>query len=1058
MKQEKDRWEERFRALSKKHEELQLESKDKDALIELLEDPVTKRQREPEVSSSSIPQPSVAWKKINHGTFGAREQRTEGQAAQSQASPTPANSPQRTVISEVATSTMSAAAHFAPATSAGFPWGMPPNFMPEGFAPTFASMTASSPVMSVPPPVVHTSCPDVYEKMDEMKDQFLEMRKELRTLRGKDLFGKSVTELCLVPNVKILVKFKVHDFEKYKGNTCPLGHLMMYARKMSTQTDNDQLLIHYFQDNLTGVALRWYMGLDSASIRTFNNLREAFVKQYKYNVDMSPDRDQLSAPSDLTKMVNMGMRLEEGVQEGRLSRDEASSSKRYDSSFGKKKDNEANAVISGRQRRTQIRRSQPSRAPRHDIENSYPLIYEVQKLTKSGMVSFEDQAPNVKANPFPAHGNSSVNMVDGCLGEFKVFDVRFIPRGCEVVKRDIQRLMDEGMIQIVQSRHVDDDVNVIVLIFKKPERLVIQYDNNNSHNVSNRSVSSLVIRLACPVPYSSDKVVPYQYNATMIKDGQEVTLPTTSSAVSIADVTKVTGSGRVFRSVFPKDKEVSVVGKKVEVLVVDPVSASKGKSGESSDLKANDNDEVLRLIKRSELNKLEQLLQTPSKILVLSLLMNSEAHREALQRVLEQAFVEHDIIVDQFDHILANNTSCNNLSFCDEELPEEGRNHNLALHISQNCKEDALSNVLLDTGFSLNVLPKSTLSKLSYQGVPMRYSGVIVKSFDGSCKTVIGEVYLLVKRGLSDFQITFQVMDIHPTYTCLLGRPWIHEAGDVTSTLHQKLKFVKSGKLVIVGGEKALLVIHLSSFSYVEAEDEDAKKIVEERNIDQWGRIVEVSNNKGRTGLGSQRGSSTARSEDMQLSFHSGWFIHGNEQHLVVVLEDDEEKNYTNFVTYGMACNNWTTVDIPVILHQSKLVPNPIEYNDPSPSPNFELPVFEAEEESDEEVSDELSRLLEQDEKTIQLFEEQIELVNLGSEDDVKEVKIGSRLCPDVKKGLIDLPREYLDVFAWSYQDMPGLDSEIVEHRLPLKPECLPVKQKLRRMHPDMAVKIKEEV
>ena len=65
MKQEKDMWEERFHALSKKHEELQLESKDKDALIELLEDRVTKKQRESEVSSSSsMPQPSVAWKKI----------------------------------------------------------------------------------------------------------------------------------------------------------------------------------------------------------------------------------------------------------------------------------------------------------------------------------------------------------------------------------------------------------------------------------------------------------------------------------------------------------------------------------------------------------------------------------------------------------------------------------------------------------------------------------------------------------------------------------------------------------------------------------------------------------------------------------------------------------------------------------------------------------------------------------------------------------------------------------------------------------------------------------
>ena len=45
--------------------------------------------------------------------------------------------------------------------------------------------------------------PYVYEKMDEMKYQLLELRKELKTLRGKYMFGKSATELCLVPNVKI---------------------------------------------------------------------------------------------------------------------------------------------------------------------------------------------------------------------------------------------------------------------------------------------------------------------------------------------------------------------------------------------------------------------------------------------------------------------------------------------------------------------------------------------------------------------------------------------------------------------------------------------------------------------------------------------------------------------------------------------------------------------------------------------------------------------------------------------------------------------------------------
>ena len=93
--------------------------------------------------------------------------------------------------------------------------------------------------------------------------------------------------------------------------------------------------------------------------------------------------------------------------------------------------------------------------------------------------------------------------------------------------------------------------------------------------------------------------------------------------MSIADVTKVTRYGRVFGLVFPKDVEDSTVSKKVKVPAANPVSASKRQSGESSNLKTNDNDEVLRLVKKSEFNMMEQLLQTPSKISVLSLLMIS---------------------------------------------------------------------------------------------------------------------------------------------------------------------------------------------------------------------------------------------------------------------------------------------------------------------------------------------------------------------------------------------------------------------------------------------------
>ena len=41
---------------------------------------------------------------------------------------------------------------------------------------------------------------------------------------------------------------------------------------------------------------------------------------------------------------------------------------------------------------------------------------------------------------------------------------------------------------------------------------------------------------------------------------------------------------------------------------------------------------------------------------------------------------------------------------------------------------------------------------------------------------------------------------------------------------------------------------------------------------------------------------------------------------------------------------------------------------------------------------------------------------------------------------------------------MPGLSTEIVEHQLPTRPKCKLVQQKLRRVKPEMLLKIKEEV
>ena len=64
------------------------------------------------------------------------------------------------------------------------------------------------------------------------------------------------------------------------------------------------------------------------------------------------------------------------------------------------------------------------------------------------------------------------------------------------------------------------------------------------------------------------------------------------------------------------------------------------------------------------------------------------------------------------------------------------------------------------------------------------------------------------------------MIDIRPSYSCLLGRPWIYNVGVVTSTLHQMLKYLTKGKIITVHGEEEYMVSHLNSFRYVELDGE----------------------------------------------------------------------------------------------------------------------------------------------------------------------------------------------------------------------------------------------
>jgi len=86
-------------------------------------------------------------------------------------------------------------------------------------------------------------------------------------------------ELSLVPDVVIPPKFKVSDFDKYKGTTCPKNHLKMYSRKMGAYSKNEKMLMHFFQESLTWAAVTWYTNLEPSRVHSWKDLMVAFIRQ-----------------------------------------------------------------------------------------------------------------------------------------------------------------------------------------------------------------------------------------------------------------------------------------------------------------------------------------------------------------------------------------------------------------------------------------------------------------------------------------------------------------------------------------------------------------------------------------------------------------------------------------------------------------------------------------------------------------------------------------------------------------------------------------------------------
>jgi len=112
--------------------------------------------------------------------------------------------------------------------------------------------------------------------------------------------------------------------------------------------------------------------------------------------------------------------------------------------------------------------------------------------------------------------------------------------------------------------------------------------------------------------------------------------------------------------------------------------------------------------------------------------------------------------------------------------------------------------VMIDQGSTTDIMYPDL-----YKGLGLKpeylaaYSSPLV-SFEGRMVVPKGQIRLPVQIGMNVVEVDFIVVDVFSPYTAIMGRPWLHTLGAVSSALHQKVKYPSGGQVMEIVRSQAV--------------------------------------------------------------------------------------------------------------------------------------------------------------------------------------------------------------------------------------------------------------
>uniref|UniRef100_A0A2N9J8Z5 RNA-directed DNA polymerase n=1 Tax=Fagus sylvatica TaxID=28930 RepID=A0A2N9J8Z5_FAGSY len=347
----------------------------------------------------------------------------------------------------------------------------------------------------------------------------------------------------------------------------------------------------------------------------------------------------------------------------------------------------------------------------------------------------------------------------------------------------------------------------------------------------------------------------------------------------------------------------------------------------------------------------------------------------------------------------------NVITFTDEDMEVQYPDHRRPLYLSATINEVQMRRALVDTGSCINLIPLSTIqaaeiSQKKIQGAPME-----IKGFGGVGEYTKGHIQLVLKVGPIVALTRFHIVDSVVPYHILLGRPWLHKHQLIPSTYHQCVK----GRL----NEKPIRIAANST-----PFDQSESYFVEAALYDEITPAGEAS-------IAKPIGIALPKWEEIKDA---------SEADLRDLLERKKKRKAEASTSKGQPQCEAPEPEEGT-LQPSCLTVNATDI--PEPADTAEAIT------ADPKIS----------------AKEELEVINLSSDPNVyRPVSISASLSVEERMHLVELLKEYQNVFAWQYDEMPGIDSKLVAHSLNVESGTRPVVQSMRTFHPEVEAQITQEV